>query len=393
MTETTYILSGARTAIGTFGGTLSGEEPASLGAAVAVEAMKRAGVDPSVIGHVVYGNVIPTGPKDAYLARVAAINAGIPKETPAMTLNRLCGSGTQAIISAAQNVMLGDTEVALAGGAEVMSRAPHYIQSARFGQKMGDVKMIDGLTGVLTDPFGNGIMGVTAENVAEKYQITRAEQDAFAVESQKRAAAAITAGHFTTQILPLEIQAGRKTVTFDTDEHPKPDTTLETLATLKPAFKKDGVVTPGNASGINDGAAAVVLASETYVKRTGSKPIGRIVAYAHSGVEPGIMGVGPIPAVRALIARAGMRLTDFDVIESNEAFASQALAVNRELGLDPAKVNPDGGAIALGHPVGATGAILTVKALYYLQRTGGKYGLITMCIGGGQGIALAIERV
>ncbi len=393
MTETTYILSGARTAIGTFGGTLSGEEPASLGAAVAVEAMKRAGVDPSAIGHVVYGNVIPTGPKDAYLARVAAINAGIPKETPAMTLNRLCGSGTQAIISAAQNVMLGDAEVALAGGAEVMSRAPHYVQSARFGQKMGDVKMIDGLTGVLTDPFGNGIMGVTAENVAEKYQITRAEQDAFAVESQKRAAAAIAAGHFTSQILPLEIQAGRKTMVFDTDEHPKPDTTLETLATLKPAFKKDGVVTPGNASGINDGAAAVVLASETYVKRTGARPIGRIVAYAHSGVEPGLMGVGPIPAVRALVARAGMKLTDFDVIESNEAFASQALAVNRELGLDPAKVNPDGGAIALGHPVGATGAILTVKALYYLQRTGGRYGLITMCIGGGQGIALAVERV
>lgn len=393
MTETTYILSGARTAIGTFGGTLSGEEPASLGAAVAVEAMKRAGVDPSVIGHVVYGNVIPTGPKDAYLARVAAINAGIPKETPAMTLNRLCGSGTQAIISAAQNVMLGDTEVALAGGAEVMSRAPHYVQSARFGHKMGDVKMIDGLTGVLTDPFGNGIMGVTAENVAEKYQITRAEQDAFAVESQKRAAAAIAAGHFKSQILPLEVQAGRKTVVFDTDEHPKPDTTLETLATLKPAFKKDGVVTPGNASGINDGAAAVVLASETYVKRTGAKPIGRIVAYAHSGVEPGLMGIGPIPAVRALLDRAGMKLTDFDVIESNEAFASQALAVNRELGLDPAKVNPDGGAIALGHPVGATGAILTVKALYYLHRTGGRYGLITMCIGGGQGIALAVERV
>jgi acetyl-CoA C-acetyltransferase len=253
--------------------------------------------------------------------------------------------------------------------------------------------MVDGLTGVLTDPFGNGIMGVTAENVAETYQITRGEQDAFAVESQKRAAAAISAGHFTSQILPLEIQAGRKTVVFDTDEHPKPDTTLETLATLKPAFKKDGVVTPGNASGINDGAAAVVLASETYVKRTGARPIGRIVAYAHSGVEPGLMGVGPIPAVRALIGRAGMKLTDFDVIESNEAFASQALAVNRELGLDPAKVNPDGGAIALGHPVGATGAILTVKALYYLQRTGGRYGLITMCIGGGQGIALAVERV
>lgn len=393
MTETTYILSGARTAIGTFGGSLSGEEPASLGAAVAVEAMKRAGIDPAEIGHVVYGNVIPTGPKDAYLARVAAINAGIPKETPAMTLNRLCGSGAQAIISAAQNVMLGDAEVALAGGAEVMSRAPHYVQSARFGHKMGDVRMIDGLTGILMDPFGNGIMGVTAENVAEKYQISRADQDSFAVESQRRAAAAISAGRFKSQILPMEVQAGRKTMVFDTDEHPKPDTTAETLAGLKPAFKKDGVVTAGNASGINDGAGAVVLASESYVKRTGAKPLGRIVAYAHSGVEPGLMGIGPVPAVRALLDRAGLKLTDFDVIESNEAFASQALAVNRELGLDPAKVNPDGGAIALGHPVGATGVILTVKALYYLQRTGGRYGLITMCIGGGQGIALAVERV
>ena len=393
MTETTYILSGARTAIGTFGGSLSGEEPASLGAAVAVEAMKRAGIEPSEIGHVVYGNVIPTGPKDAYLARVAAINAGIPKETPAMTLNRLCGSGAQAIISAAQNVMLGDADVALAGGAEVMSRAPHYVQSARFGHKMGDVKMIDGLTGILMDPFGNGIMGVTAENVAEKYQISRADQDAFAVESQRRAAAAISAGHFKSQILPMEVQAGRKTMVFDTDEHPKPDTTAETLAGLKPAFRKDGVVTAGNASGINDGAGAVVLASGSYVKRTGASPLGRIVAYAHSGVEPGLMDIGPVPAVRALMDRSGLKLTDFDVIESNEAFASQALAVNRELGLDPAKVNPDGGAIALGHPVGATGVILTVKALYYLHRTGGRYGLITMCIGGGQGIALAVERV
>jgi acetyl-CoA C-acetyltransferase len=393
MTETTYILSGARTAIGTFGGSLSGEKPASLGAAVAAEAMKRAGVEPAEIGHVVYGNVIPTGPEDAYLARVAAINAGIPKETPAMTLNRLCGSGVQAIISAAQNVMLGDADVAVAGGAEVMSKSPHYVQTARFGRKMGDATMVDGLAGVLTDPFGNGIMGVTAENVAEKYQISRADQDAFAAESQKRAAAAISAGRFASQILPLEVQAGRKTVVFDTDEHPKPDTTLETLAALRPVFKKDGVVTPGNASGINDGAAAVVLASEAYVRRTGAKPIGRIVAYAHSGVEPGIMGIGPIPAVRALVDRSSLKLVDFDVIESNEAFASQALAVNRQLGLDPAKVNPDGGAIALGHPVGATGAILTVKALYYLQRTGGRYGLVTMCIGGGQGIALAIERV
>jgi acetyl-CoA C-acetyltransferase len=393
MTQAAYILSGARTAIGTFGGSLSGEEPAALGAAVAVEAMKRAGVEPAQIGHVVYGNVIPTGPRDAYLARVAAIRAGIPEEAPAMTLNRLCGSGTQAIVSAAQNIMLGDAELALAGGAEVMSRAPHYVQSARFGPKMGDATMVDGLTGVLTDPFGNGIMGITAENVAEKYAISREDQDAFAAESQRRAAAAIEAGHFRSQILPLEVSAGRKTVTFDTDEHPKPATTVESLAALRPTFKKDGVVTAGNASGINDGAAAVVLASESYVERTGAKPLARIVAYAHAGVEPGIMGIGPVPACRALADRSGLRLSDFDVIESNEAFAAQALAVNRELGLDPEKVNPDGGAIALGHPVGATGAILTVKAINYLQRTGGRYGLVTMCIGGGQGIALAIERV
>ena len=393
MTETTYILSGVRTAIGTFGGTLSGETPASLGAKVAAEAMRRAGVDPAEIGHVVYGNVIPTGPKDAYLARVAAIDAGIPQEVPAMTLNRLCGSGAQAIISAAQNVMLGDADLALAGGAEVMSRAPHFVQQGRFGQKMGDVTMIDGLTGVLNDPFGNGIMGITAENVAEKYQISRADQDAFAAESQRRAAAAIEAGHFKSQILPVEVKAGRNVVSFDTDEHPKPGTTRESLAALKTVFKKDGVVTAGNASGINDGAAAVVLASEAYVKRSGARPLAKIVAYSHSGVDPKIMGIGPVPAVRALLDRSGMKISDFDVIESNEAFASQALAVNRELGLDPAKVNPDGGAIALGHPVGATGTILTVKALNYLERTGGRYGLITMCIGGGQGIALAIERI
>jgi acetyl-CoA C-acetyltransferase len=393
MTEAVYILSGVRTAIGTFGGSLSNELPAGLGARVASEAVKRAGVEAAEIGHVVYGNVIPTGPKDAYLARVASIDAGIPKEVPAMTLNRLCGSGAQAIVSAAQTIMLGDTDVALAGGAEVMSRAPHYVQSTRFGQKMGDVTMLDGLTGVLTDPFGNGIMGMTAENVAERYGISRLDQDAFALESQRRAAAAIEAGHFKSQIMPLEVTAGRKTVMFDTDEHPKPATTLETLASLRPAFKKNGMVTAGNASGVNDGAAGVVLASEGYVNRSGARPLARIVAYAHSGVEPAIMGIGPVPAVRALVDRAGIKIADFDVIESNEAFASQALAVSRELGLDPDKVNPDGGAIALGHPVGATGAILTVKALYYLQRTGGRYGLVTMCIGGGQGIALAIERI
>jgi len=394
MTQTTYILSGTRTAIGTFGGSLSQFFPSALGAAVAVEAMKRAAIEPAAIGHVVYGNVISTGPKDAYLARIAAIEAGIPKETPAMTLNRLCGSGVQAIISATQNIMLGDTEVALAGGAEVMSRAPHYLQTGRFGQKMGDATLIDGLTGILTDPFGHGIMGITAENVAEKYSISRQDQDEFALESQRRAAAAIEAGHFQSQILPIEVKAGRQTKIFDRDEHSKPSTTLETLAGLRPTFKKDGgTVTAGNASGINDAASAVLLASESYVERTGATPLARIVAYAHAGVEPGIMGIGPIPAVRNLLARTGMKIEDFDVIESNEAFAAQALAVSRELGLDPAKVNPDGGAIALGHPVGATGVLLTVKALYHLQRTGGRYGLITMCIGGGQGIALEIGRV
>lgn len=393
VTEPVYILSGARTAIGTFGGTLSGEEPAGLGAAVAAEAIRRASLAPDEIGHVVFGNVIPTGPRDAYLARIAAVEAGIPVETPAMTVNRLCGSGAQAIISAAQNIMLGDTDVALAGGAEVMSRAPHHLQAARFGQKMGDVVALDGLVGVLTDPFGNGIMGITAENVATQYRISREDQDAFAAESQRRTAEAIAAGRFDAQILPLEVKAGRKTVTFGTDEHPKPATTPETLAALRPAFKKEGTVTAGNASGINDGAAALVLASERHVNRTRAEPLARIVAYAHAGVEPGVMGIGPVPAVRALLARAGLSLPDFDVIESNEAFAAQALAVNRELGLDPEKVNPDGGAIALGHPVGATGAILTIKAIHHLRRTGGRLGLITMCIGGGQGIALAIERV
>ena len=392
MTSSVVILAGARTAIGTFGGTLSGEEPGALGALVAREAMARAGVEPGAIGHVVFGNVIPTGPKDAYLARVAAIGADVPKEVPAMTLNRLCGSGAQAIISAAQSIMLGDTDMALAGGAEVMSKAPHYLQTGRFGHKMGDATMIDGLTGVLTDPFGSGIMGVTAENVAERWQISRADQDAFAAESQRRAAVAIAEGRFRDQILPVDVTVGRKTVRFDTDEHPKPSTTAESLAALKPAFRKDGSVTAGNSSGINDGAAAVVLASEAAAERAGLKPLARIVGYAHAGVEPNVMGIGPVPAVRTLLARTGLSIDDFDVIESNEAFAAQALAVARQLGFDPEKVNPDGGAIALGHPVGATGALITVKAIDHLRRNGGRYGLVTMCIGGGQGIALAVER-
>lgn len=393
MAESVVILGGARTAIGAFGGTLANQAPTSLGAAVAGEALRRANVAHDQVGHVVYGNVIPTGPRDAYLARIAAMEAGIPLEVPAMTLNRLCGSGVQAIVSAAQNIMLGDAEVALAGGAEVMSRAPHYLQTGRFGQKMGDALMVDGLTGILTCPFGNGIMGITAENVAAQWNISREDQDAFAAESQRRAADAISAGRFKDQILPVETHSGRKTVIFDTDEYPKPETTAETLRGLKPVFKKDGSVTAGNASGINDSAAALVLASEKHATKSSLTPMARIVGYAHAGVEPGLMGIGPVPAVRALLARTGLRIGDFDIIESNEAFAAQALAVTRELGLDPAKVNPDGGAIALGHPVGATGAILAIKAMYHLRRSGGRYGLITMCIGGGQGIALAIERL
>jgi acetyl-CoA C-acetyltransferase len=386
-----FILGAVRTAIGGFGGGLSGFTPAQLGAAVAKEAIRRAEVSPDEISHVVIGNVIPTGPEDAYLSRAIGLAAGIPKEVPALNVSRLCGSGAQAVVSAAQGIALGDGEVALAGGAECMSRAPHYLTTGRFGQKMGDAGLIDGLTGVLTDPFGSGIMGVTAENIAERWGLTREVQDAFALESQRRAAAAIANGHFRDQILPLEAQIGRKTVLVEQDEHPKPATTAEQLAKLPTVFKKGGTVTAGNASGVNDGAAAIILASGKRARA--GKPLARILGYAHAGVDPAIMGTGPIPAVRALLARTGLKAEDFDVIESNEAFAAQALCVNRDLGLDPAKVNPDGGAIALGHPVGATGAILVIKALSYLQRTNTRKGLITMCIGGGQGIALAIERV
>jgi len=386
-----FILGAVRTAIGGFGGGLSGFSPAQLGAAVAREAIRRAGVNADEVGHVVIGNVIPTGPEEAYLSRAIGLAAGIPKETPAMNVSRLCGSGAQAVVSAAQGIALGDCEVALAGGAECMSRAPHYLTSGRFGQKMGDTKLIDGLTGVLTDPFGSGIMGVTAENIAERWGLTREAQDAFALESQRRAGDAMQKGHFKDQILPLEAQVGHKTMLIEQDEHPKPATTAEQLAKLPAVFKKGGTVTAGNASGVNDGAAAIILASGKRAAK--AKPLARIVGYAHAGVDPAIMGTGPIPAVRALLARTGMNIGDFDVIESNEAFAAQALCVTRDLGLDPAKVNPDGGAIALGHPVGATGAILIIKTLSYLQRNDKRYGLITMCIGGAQGIALAIERV
>jgi acetyl-CoA C-acetyltransferase len=392
MSDDIVILAGARTAIGTFGGALAGMAPIDTATVAAKAAMERAGVEGGRIGHVVFGHVINTEPRDMYLSRVAAIQAGIPDGTPAMNVNRLCGSGAQAIVSAAQSLMLGDADFALAGGAEAMSRAPYALSAARFGQKMGDTKAVDMMTGALTCPFGTGHMGVTAENVAREHGISRADQDAFAMESQTRAAKAIAEGRFREQIVPVEIPSRKGPVSFDADEHPKA-TSLEALAGLKAVFQKDGTVTAGNASGINDGAAALVLARAGAAAKAGLKPRARIVGYAHAGVRPEVMGIGPVPAVAALLKRTGLAVGDFDVIESNEAFAAQALAVSKELGFDPAKVNPNGGAIALGHPVGATGAILTVKALYELERTGGRYGLVTMCIGGGQGIALALERV
>ena len=388
MTEI-FILSAARTAIGSFGGSLAATPPIELAAHVSRAAIARAGVAADQIDQVVFGHVLNTEPRDMYLSRVAAMQAGVPETTPAMNVNRLCGSGAQALVSAIQMLQLGDGTIALAGGAESMSRAPYAVTTARFGQKMGDTKMLDMMLGALTCPFGTGHMGVTAENVAAQYGISRAEQDEFALQSQIRAATAIAEGRFTDQIASFEVKGRKGPTLFDTDEHPKA-TTAEALAALRPAFQKDGTVTAGNASGINDGAAALVLARGDVA---GLTPRARVMGYALAGVDPKVMGLGPIPAVQRLCAKLGMKPADFDLVESNEAFAAQALAVSRELGLDPARVNPNGGAIALGHPVGATGALLTVKALYELERTGGKTALITMCIGGGQGIALAIERV
>jgi acetyl-CoA C-acetyltransferase len=384
-----FILSAARTAIGTFGGALSGMGPIDIATHAAKAAIARAGIDPAQVGQSVFGHVINTEPRDMYLSRVAAMNAGVPETAPAMNVNRLCGSGAQAIVSAYQMLMLGDADFALAGGAECMSRAPYTMTTARFGQKMGDTKVLDMMTGALTCPFGTGHMGITAENVAAQYGLTRESQDAFALQSQQRAAAAIAEGRFAEQIVPIEIASRKGPVSFAQDEHPKA-TTAEALAGLRPAFQKDGTVTAGNASGINDGAAVLVLARGAHA---GLQPRARIMGYAVAGVDPKVMGLGPIPAVQALCRKLGMKPSDFDVVESNEAFAAQALAVTQALGLDPARVNPNGGAIALGHPVGATGVLITVKALYELERTGGKTALITMCIGGGQGIALAIERV
>lgn len=384
-----FILSSARTAIGTFGGSLATMPPIDIATQAIKAALSRAGVEGGQIGHVVMGHVINTEPRDMYLSRVAAMQAGIPETTPAMNVNRLCGSGVQAIVSAMQALLLGDAEIAVAGGAECMSRSPYILPAARWGQKMGDTKAIDMMTGALTCPFGTGHMGVTAENVAAEHGISRAAQDAFALESQKRAARAIAEGRFVEQIVGIEMLTRKGTVTFAIDEHPKP-TSLDGLSNLKTVFQKDGTVTAGNASGINDGAAAIVLSRGV---PAGAKPRARIMGYAHAGVDPKVMGIGPVPAVRALCRKLGMKPTDFDVVESNEAFAAQAIAVSRELGLDPTRVNPNGGAIALGHPVGATGAIITAKAIAELERSGGKTALITMCIGGGQGIALAIERV
>ncbi|MFV0408308.1 MAG: acetyl-CoA C-acyltransferase family protein [Paracoccus sp. (in: a-proteobacteria)] len=386
------ILSGARTAIGTFGGSLAAIAPIQLATTVTRAAIERAGLKPEQIGNVVFGHVLNTEPRDCYLSRVAMLDAGVPDTTPAMNVNRLCGSGVQAIVSAVQSLQLGDADFAVAGGAESMSRAPYITPAARIGAKMGDVQMLDMMVGALTCPMGTGHMGVTAENVADENAITREQQDAFALESQNRAARAIAEGRFKDQIVPVEMKTRKGSVSFDTDEHPKA-TSLEALAGLRTVFKKDGTVTAGNASGINDGAAAVVLARADAAKAAGLTPRFKVLGYAIAGVRPEVMGIGPVPAVRKLLEKTGLSASDFDVIESNEAFAAQALAVSKELGLDPAKVNPNGGAIALGHPVGATGGIITVKTMYELDRIGGKRGLITMCIGGGQGIALAIERI
>jgi len=387
------VLSGVRTAIGGYGGSLKDLAPSDLAARVVREAVSRARIDPDSVGQLVLGNVIHTEAKDMYISRLACINGGLPQTTAAFTLNRLCGSGLQAIVAAAQCVKLGDTDVAVAGGAESMSRGGYLIPGLRWGQRMNDGAVVDMMVGALTDPFDTVHMGTTAENIAAKWGISREEQDAIALESHRRAVAAIKAGHFKSQILPVELKTRKGTVVFETDEHAREDVNAEGLAKLKPVFQKDGSVTAGNASGINDAAAAVVLMEASAAAKQGLKPIGRLVSYGHSGVDPKYMGIGPVPAVKKALERAKLDIADIDVIESNEAFAAQACAVARDLKFDMKKVNPNGGAIGLGHPIGATGAILTVKTLYELARTGGRYGLVTMCIGGGQGIAAVFERL
>jgi len=387
------VVSGVRTAIGDYGGSLKDIPPTKLGAIAIKEAAARAKIDPATVGHVVLGSVIHGEARDMYISRVAAIEAGLPVGTPCLTVNRLCGSGLQAIVSASQHILLGDTDVAIGAGAESMSRAAYFIPAARWGQRMGDAQLIDAMSGALHDPFGNGHMGVTAENIAAKYGMTREQQDAFSMESHKRAAKALEGGWFKSQIVPVEVKSKKGPAQFDTDEHVRKDLKIEDLQKLKTVFKKDGTVTAGNASGLNDAGAAVVLMEKSAAQKQGAKPLARLVAYSHAGVEPHLMGLGPIPAVKRVFEKAGLKPADMDVIESNEAFAVQAMAVTRDLGLDPAKVNPNGGAVALGHPIGATGCILTVKAIYELHRTGKRYALVTMCIGGGQGIAAIFERM
>jgi len=387
------VVSGTRTAIGDYGGALKDLAATRLGAVAIKEAVARAKVDPASVGHVVMGSVIHGEARDMYLARVAAVDAGLPVGTPCLTVNRLCGSGLQAIVSAAQHLLLGDCDVAVAGGAESMSRAAYFLPSGRWGQRMGDAAVVDAMTGALHDPFGHGHMGVTAENIAAKYGFTREQQDQFSIESHRKAANAIEKRYFEDQVVPTEIRSKKGVEHFTVDEHVRKDASMEDLAKLKTVFKKDGTVTAGNASGINDAGAAVVLAEAGTARKMNLKMLARLVAYAHAGVEPQVMGLGPIPAVKRALEKAGLKASDMDVIESNEAFAVQAMAVTRDLGLDPARVNPNGGAVALGHPIGATGAILTVKALYELERTKKRYALVTMCIGGGQGIAAIFERI
>ncbi len=393
-TRDVVVLGAARSAIGTFGGSLAGIEPAELAGSVMKEAIKRSGVDPKVINYVTVGNTIPTESRFAYVARVASIQAGLPMDSVAMSVNRLCSSGLQGIVTTAQNILLGDCDFGIGGGVEVMSRGGYLSTAMRTGARMGDTKLIDTMVATLTDPFGVGHMGITAENLAVKWGITREEQDAVAVESHRRAAAAIAEGRFKSQIVPIVMQTRKGEVTFDTDEHVKSNTTMETLAKMKPAFKKDGgTVTAGNASGVNDGAAFFVLGDATLAAAAGYKAIARLVSYAVAGVTNEIMGEGPIPASKLALKKGGVTLDQMDVIESNEAFAAQAIAVSRGLGLDAKKTNPNGGAIALGHPIGCSGAFLATKAVYELHRTGGRYALVTMCIGGGQGIAAVFERV
>jgi acetyl-CoA C-acetyltransferase len=394
MSREVVVVSGVRTAIGTFGGSLKDIAPTELGAQVVREALKRANTDGKDVGHVVFGHVVNTEPKDMYLSRVAAINGGCAEGTPAFNVNRLCGSGLQAIISASQSILLGDADVAIGGGAENMSRAPYASLATRFGARMGDTKMIDMMVGALHDPFHTIHMGVTAENIAAKWGITREDQDKLAVDSHNRAERATQAGYFKDQIMPVMLKTRKGEVAYDTDEHFRPGCTIEELTKLKPVFvKENGTVTAGNASGINDAAAAVVLMEAGAAKARGAKPLARLVAYAHAGVDPKYMGIGPVPATQLALKKAGLTVNDLDVIEANEAFAAQACAVTRDLGLDPAKVNPNGSGISLGHPIGATGALITVKALHELQRINGRYALVTMCIGGGQGIAAIFERM